>query len=373
VKDKKTPLMKDSLGPAAIGRLAAALAAADPDFPAATFRRKARAGLENLELKERVAHVIGTLDVCLPADYGKALALVRRAGDGFPASDPVGAPDGFAAWPLIDWVGTRGLDHFDASLAALRGLTGLFSAEFAVRPFLIANPERALTHFHRWTRDPDEHVRRLASEGSRPRLPWGRQLPMFREDPAPVLALLEHLKDDPAEYVRRSVANNLNDIAKDHPAETVRVCRRWIKGAPVPRSRLVRHALRTLVKQGDPAALKVLGFTTRPEVAAELILTASAVCIGDTLDFAVRLASRSRRAQKLVVDYALHLCRANGRMGRKVFKLRTLDLAGGQTVVLRKSQSFAPRSVRRYYPGRHRIELLVGGRSLAEAFFEVTG
>jgi 3-methyladenine DNA glycosylase AlkC len=364
--------MKDGLGASAVDRLARSLVSADPGFDAPEFRKRGLAGLGTLELKARVGHLTDALAKCLPDDYPRALEVVRQAGRAFPEGDPADPLNGFAAWPLVDWVAAYGLDHFDVSLEALRDLTGLFSAEFAVRPFLIHDAGRALVHFHRWTADPDEHVRRLASEGSRPRLPWGRQLPMFRADPAPVLPLLENLADDPSEYVRRSVANNLNDIAKDHPAVAVRVGRRWMKGAGPERTRLVRHALRTLVKQGDPGALKVLGFTSEPRVEASLTLEAKRVRIGDSLAFEIELVSSGARRQKLVIDYAVHHRRANGSCGRKVFKLRNASLDPGEVLKLRKSHSFAPRSVRRYYSGRYRIELLVGGRSLAEAFFDLS-
>jgi hypothetical protein len=169
------------------------------------------------------------------------------------------------------------------------------------------------------------------------------------------------------------VANNLNDIAKDHPAEVVRVCRAWKKGASAERLGVIRHGLRTLVKQGDPGALKVLGFTTEPEVKVSLALSAKSLPIGDSLVLEVKLTSRSRRPQKLVVDYVVHHVRSGGVTTPKVFKMRTLDLAPGASVRLEKYHSFAPRSVRRYYPGRHVIELKVAGRILASRSFTMTG
>jgi 3-methyladenine DNA glycosylase AlkC len=364
--------MKDGLGPAAVERLARALAAGDPGFPIARFRRAALKGLGELELKERVNHLIGVMDANLPDSHAKALAIVKKAGRNFPAADPDDPLRGFAAWPLIDWVPTRGLGSPAASLEALRRLTSLFSAEFAVRPFILDDPVAVVKRMHGWTSDRSEHVRRLVSEGTRPRLPWGVRLPVFIEDPGPVLGLLENLKDDSSEYVRRSVANNLNDIAKDHPDLAARTGRRWLKGASEERRRLVSHGLRTLVKKGHPVVLEALGFVTDPQVDATLDLEPGRLPIGGALNLTVRLKSGSRKAQRLVVDYAVHHRRANGKSTAKVFKLRVLELAAGGEMVLTKKHSFAPRSVRRYYAGEQEVELLVGGRSLARRRFELT-
>ncbi len=364
--------MKDGLDEPALDRLVEAMILSWPAFDGPRFKREALSGLDDLELKDRVRHIIAVLNRFLPEDYPSALKIVVRAGGHFPRGRPGDALAGFAAWPLIDWVPEHGLNHFDPSLKALKKLTSLFSAEFAVRPFLLQDADRALGHLRGWLDDPDEHVRRLVSEGTRPRLPWGCQLPMFRDDPGPVIELLTRLRDDPAEYVRRSVANNLNDIAKDHPAEVVRVCRVWMKGASDQRRWVIRHGLRTLVKQGDKGALKVLGYTTDPKVEAQLELSTKSMKIGGDMIIEVDLVSTARRTQKLVVDYVVHHQRAGGKTTPKVFKLRTLDLGPGESVILQKKHSFAPRTVRRYYPGKHTVELMVGGRSLGRRSFTLT-
>lgn len=365
-------LMKDGLNGAALKRLAEAVSLAWPEFDGAGFRKEALKGLKVLELKDRVRHIIKVLNRYLPGDYPKALEVVIRAGECFPPGRPGDSLAGFAAWPLVDWVPEYGLSHPDTSLSGLKRLTRLFTAEFAVRPFLIQDPAGSLGHLAAWLDDPDEHVRRLVSEGTRPRLPWGCRLPMFVDDPSPVIDLLERLKDDPSAYVRRSVANNLNDIAKDHPDTVVRTCRRWKKGASAQRKGIIRHGLRTLVKQGHPGALRVLGFTTNPEVAASLKLSAESLKMGGELHLEVALTSQGSRTQKLVVDFVVHHVRANGQTTPKVFKLRNLDLAPGEDVRFRKKLSFAPRSVRRFYPGEHVVELLVGGRAVARRSFTMT-
>lgn len=357
--------MKDGLDRNAVRRLRTALEAADPAFDGVAFERRALRGLPPLELKARVAHLISALAEGLPADFQQALPIVLDAGQSFPAGDPDDPLRGFAAWPLVDWVAVYGTEYLETSLAALRRLTPLFSAEFAVRPFLIADPQRALAILSAWLDDPDPNVRRLISEGTRPRLPWGAQLPAFRRDPQPVLSLLTRLRDDPAEYVRRSVANNLNDIAKDHPALVVETARAWWREAGPARQAVVRHGLRTLVKQGDPAALRVLGFTTRPRVEATFRASAATLRIGESLELELLLRSTGRRRQRLVVDYVVHYQRAGGKTGAKVFKWRNIELPTGGEVRLSRKHAFVPRSVRRLYAGEHRLEVQVAGRVLA--------
>jgi len=370
--NENRPLMKDGLDVRALERIAGALGAAWPAFDKAGFVAAAAPGLDDLELKGRVCHIIEVMNGFLPAEYPAALKIVTRAAGKFPRGRAGDSMAGFAAWPLVDWVPVYGRDHFDSSLRALKDLTSLFSAEFAVRPFLMADTERALGHLRSWLDDPSEHVRRLVSEGTRPRLPWGGRLPVFIKDPDPVIKLLTALRDDPSEFVRRSVANNLNDIAKDHPATVVELCRHWQKDAPEERRRLIRHGLRTLVKQGDRGALEVLGYTVDPEVDATLKLAQKSLQIGGSLEFEVFLKSRASGPQKLVVDYVVHHVRANGQTTPKVFKLRILTLVPGESIHLVKKHSFAPRSVRRYYPGAHALELQVGGRTLARRSFVMT-
>jgi hypothetical protein len=215
-------------------------------------------------------------------------------------------------------------------------------------------------------------VRRLASEGSRPRLPWGMVLKPLIEDPSPTLPLLRALQDDPSEYVRRSVANHLNDIAKDHPARVVQWLAEHLPDAPPARQALLRHASRTLIKQGHPGVLQAWGLGTplRGEVA--FALAPARVALGGALQMDVVLRSTQRRGtQPLVIDYAVHHVKANGSTSPKVFKGWRCELAPGQTLQLSKKHSMKPVTTRRYHAGEHRIELLVNGKPVAEAAFEL--
>jgi 3-methyladenine DNA glycosylase AlkC len=243
-------------------------------------------------------------------------------------------------------------------MAAMYDLTKVFTAEFCIRPFIRAYPQ-TMDRLADWARDSDEHVRRLVSEGTRPRLPWAAQLPDFIADPRPVLGLLDVLKDDTSDYVLRSVGNNLNDISKDHPGVAIEVSRAWSPG----REALVRRGLRTLIKAGDPAALAVLGYgassaTAKAEIPAEIF-------IGERLPLTVEVRGHGR----VLVDIAVHFVKANGTTSRKVFKGSEVDLDG--PAVIRRSISFAQHSTRRHYPGPHRVDALINGQTQELGVVEV--
>jgi len=354
---------KEWINTDAIGRLADGLSTARPRWSPAPFLAAATDGLQPLELKDRIRHVAAALRAHLAPDYPAAIAHILDALP--PALDGAdGVTESFELWPFCQYVESYGLEHLELSLTAMHALTQRFSCEFAVRPFLLRYPEPVLERLTTWSTDPSTHVRRLVSEGARPRLPWGIRLQPFVADPAPVLPLLEALKDDPELYVRRSVANNLNDIAKDHPALVVAIAQRWSEGASAEREKLVRHALRTLIKRGDPGALAVLGFGP-PEVdLGGFTLETEAVTLGDALAFNVTLRSTAAGSQKLLIDYAVHHQRKNGKLSPKVFKWTTREIAAGEALTLSRRHPIRPITTRRYYPGAHKVELLVNGASL---------
>ena len=369
----ETYTLKEHLGPTAITQIAYALRRAEPSFASEAFARDACTGLDALELKARVAHVVEALEAHLPRELDAALsAVVRSARDAELRASLDEKSALFVAWPLIDWVPRRALAAPEPALHALAQITSAFSAEFAIRPFILAHRELTLETLARWTNHSDEHVRRLVSEGTRPRLPWAPALPDFKRDPSPTLPLLEALRDDESEYVRRSVANHLNDIGKDHPERLLDIAERWMHDAPAPRQRLLKHALRTLVKAGAPRAMALLGFTSSPRVEGRLTLSSGALALGDTLAIEIEIRSLADRAQCFVVDYAVHFCKAGGARSRKVFKLRDLELAPGETFQSRKQIKLVHRSTRRLHAGEHAVELLVGGRSATTLSFQLT-
>jgi len=369
--DKKNfPLLKDSLGPQAVQQLADCLSDIHPAFDHAAFSKAANHGLNNQELKARVYHLIEALHQYLPRDFEQtAQILCRVKQHQFKATEP--AVKAFTAWPLIDYVAVYGLHYPEVALNTLAQLTSLFSAEFAIRPFIQQHYELTFEHLHDWCDSSDYHLRRLVSEGTRPRLPWGQQLPEFINDPQPILPLLEKLKADPEDYVRRSVANNLNDISKDHPHTVLDTCQRWLEQSSKETQWIVRHATRTLVKRDMPEVYALLGYTAKPQLKVKLTLDNKTVKLGEDQKFQIQLTSTASEPQKLLIDYAIHFMKANGQQSAKVFKIKTLALNNEETVALKKNHRFVPLSTRRYYPGEHKVEIKINGFSFGEKTFNL--
>lgn len=241
-------------------------------------------------------------------------------------------------------------------------LTQRFTAEFSIRVFLDREPERTLARLRDWTADPSPHVRRLVSEGTRPRLPWAPRLRRFQTDPRPVVDLLELLKDDPSLYVRRSVANNLNDIGKDNPDVLIETCRRWLVGATSGRRWLVRHALRSAIKRGERAALDLLGYVGPAAVElSQVEISPRRATIGDDVRISVTLQNLDQRPADLNVDLRLHFVKAGGRTIPKVFKMREVRLEPGDRATVSKTISLSQHTTRTHHPGEHRVEALVNG------------
>lgn len=249
-------------------------------------------------------------------------------------------------------------------MRAQHALTQRFSAEFSIRTFLQHKQTDTLRTLKVWATDPSEHVRRLVSEGTRPRLPWALRLRAFQQDPRPVLALLELLKDDPSLYVRRSVANNLNDIGKDHPALLYETVERWSKNASDNRQWIIRHALRSAVKRGEPDALRALGFGGAAKVnIRNKAVSPARAHKGASVNLSFDVVNAAPRAQRLLVDLRVFFMKANGKTRPKVFKLRTIALAAGATASLGKRLSLKDLTTRKHYPGVHTVEVVINGRA----------
>jgi len=292
----------------------------------------------------------------LPGDYRQQLATLVKVAPQF---------SGLPAMVLPDFVAEYGLDDFDVSVAALELFTQYSSSEFAVRPFIVRHGERMLTQMIRWTQHPNEHVRRLASEGSRPRLPWAMALPQFKRDPKPLLPLLEALRADPSEYVRRSVANNLNDIAKDHPDLVLEIGRRWL-GTSAATDRLVQHASRTLLKRGDQRALKLFGHHDQVAVAVTAFkLAAKEIPIGTDLAFTFALRAAADMSAR--IEYAVDFVKSAGRNGRKVFQVGVKKLTATAPLVIARKHRFRDFTTRKHYAGKHTITVLVNGVARGKA------
>jgi 3-methyladenine DNA glycosylase AlkC len=276
----------------------------------------------------------------------------------------------FLFMPHTFFVARYGLAHFEASMRAQYELTQRFTAEFSIRPFLLEHTRQTLSKLESWLDDPSEHVRRLISEGTRPRLPWAGRLPAFQKDPAPVLELLDALKDDSSLYVRRSVANNLNDIGKDNPDIMLNTAERWLRDAPAPRAWLVKHALRVAVKDAHPRALALMGFGQQAQVQInDASVSPASVREGDSVTLSCSVQSLASVPQSLLIDFVVHYVKANGSTRAKVFKLTACELAAGEQISLRKRLSLAAMTTRQHYAGEHRVELLINGQHVALGSF----
>ncbi|NDJ78210.1 MAG: DNA alkylation repair protein [Chloroflexi bacterium] len=324
------------------------------------------AAWDNRALKEKMRHTTQTLHACLPDDYRTALGILRQIV-------PHLAGFGFENAVLPDFVELYGLDDWEASLPALELFTQLMSAEFAVRPFILQNQARMMAQMLDWAGHEHPAVRRLASEGCRPRLPWAIALGPLQDDPAPILPILDRLKLDPVEDVRRSVANNLNDIAKDNPDVTLGVLRGWQSIDTDDIRRLTNHALRTLLKQGHPGALELLGYSTAPAISiSQPTLSPESIPIGAAVTFEADITSTASDPQPLMIDYVVHHMRARGQQTPKVFKLSKREIAPGETIHIRREHAIKTVSTRKIYPGAHAIELQINGQIVARWDFEVT-
>jgi 3-methyladenine DNA glycosylase AlkC len=365
--------LKDSFGPDVPARIGAAIVAVHPTFDVEAFLGDALDGYEALELTPRCRHIARALHRHLPTGYDEAIDVLLASLGGPSDGEVLTGMATFRYAPYVFFVADYGVDHWETSMRAQYELTKRFTAEYSIRVFLDSEPERTLARLREWARDSSPDIRRLVSEGSRPRLPWAPRLRCFQLDPTPVLELLELLKDDPSIYVRRSVANNLNDIGKDHPDLLVDTCRRWLDQATEERRWLVRHALRSAVKRGDLAALEALGF--RAAELAEIhgvTIEPSRPQIGETVRFSIDIGNRGRRRAEFNVDLRIHFVKANGTTSPKVFKVREVALAAGERTVLPKSVSLQQQTTRTHYPGSHRVEVIINGTAHAAGSFELT-
>ena len=314
------------------------------------------------------------LSVHLPQDCREAIdILLHFLGPEHGTDELIGvgmAP--FFYLPHVLFVAERGLDHFDLSMRAQYELTKRFSAEFSIRSFIAKDPDRTFAVLHGWTTDGNAHVRRLVSEGTRLRLPWARRVAWLDANPERVLELLELLKDDPSTFVRRSVANNLNDLGKVHPQQLVRTCAAWLDSESAARRALVEHALRSAVKRRDVNALRLLGYGKKPSVAIEKVrFEPSRVVIGGRVSMTFVVRSRSRTSQSLLVDVAVHFVKADGRAVPKVFKLKRVSLPPGGRLELQKTVSMAVHATRTPRPGTHPADIVVNGRVIRAGSFQL--
>jgi 3-methyladenine DNA glycosylase AlkC len=316
-------------------------------------------GFADLELMDRMSHTTRCLQRTLAGSFQEAVVALIGA-----------APHvkGFEAMCLPDYIAQFGMEHWDLSLRSLGKIGRHITGELAIRPFLDKDPEKVLPYLREWMEQDAVPLRRLASEGSRPRLPWAMALPRFKKDPRLILPILEKLKDDPSENVRRSVANHVNDISKDNPDIALELCSRWY-GTSANVDKVVKHACRTLLKAGDSRALQIFGYSDPSGMrATNLILESDTITVGDDLRFTFKLEMKAEG--KVRLEYAISYVKAQGKLSRKVFKLTENTFPAG-TRNLRRKHSFADMSTRKHYPGIHHLGIILNGEEKAHVTFEV--
>ena len=317
---------------------------------------------EERELKARMRHVTRCLHQTLPQSYKTALRILRKA-----------APHvkGFEALSLPDYVELYGLDDWAASLPALALFTRYSSSEFAIRPFIAANPKKAMVTVLKWAGDKNKHVRRLASEGCRPRLPWGMALPVFKNDPRLILPVLDKLKNDDSEYVRKSVANNLNDISKDHPELVLDICERWY-GKSKKTDWIVKHACRGMLKGGNKRAMSLFGFVDPGNLSIKnLKFDRKTLSVGEDVRYSFDVTVKAKKPCEVRIETTVHYVRPTGKPLRKVFKIREGTLDPG-THNITRTLSFKDQSTRKHHPGKHGFSIVVNGVEKATALINLT-
>lgn len=322
------------------------------------------------ELKERMRHITECLKAHLPEPYEKAVSILVEVTKEHRSVRKKNDEISFCDMVFPDFAEKYGIDHYNISVKAMEEFTKVSSSEFAVREFIIKYPKKMHKQLMQWAKDRDPSVRRLASEGSRPRLPWAIALPEFKKDPSPILPVLEILKDDPELFVRRSAANSLNDISKENPEITLSIAEQWI-GRSENTDWILKHALRGLLKKGNPRALKLFGFDSKKlDIQISDLRVNSKLKIGENLNFSFRLVT-GKKERKLRLEYAVDYVKAKGKVSKKVFQISEKIYPPERDFEIQGKQSFRNMTTRIHYPGKHSLSVLVNGQSFAEASFDL--
>ncbi|CAG9623496.1 hypothetical protein [Sutcliffiella rhizosphaerae] len=314
---------------------------------------------DKLGLKARTRRISEKLGVFLPNRYEDALDILFEIAD-----DCVGFP--YLFFPDFVTVYGQAEEHWDLSMRALENFTQKSSSEFAIRPFLLRDPELVMNRMTELAKHPNEHLRRFASEGCRPRLPWGEVLPMFKKNPTPVLFVLELLKEDSSLYVRKSVANNLNDISKDNPDVVLEIAGRWAGENPHT-DWIIRHGCRTLIRNANPEAMELFGYTKEPILTtnASISTQPTVLTIGERCEFQYEVDIRHGESVYIRIEYGIDFVKAKGQTSRKSFLLSNKKVSGGTHLSGTRIHNWSNLTTRRHYPGEHRIVLLVNGKEVA--------
>ncbi|MEZ0004741.1 3-methyladenine DNA glycosylase AlkC [Flavobacterium sp. 28YEA47A] len=361
--------LKDIYSPIFYDRLADVLVQTVPSFEKQRFITQIfDDSFSQKELKDRMRHTTKVLHNFMPDDFGKAtdilektIHLLRKNHHG---------EDSLAYIFLPDYIETYGLDDYKSAVKSIEFVTQFITCEFAVRPFIIKYGSEMINQMEKWSLHESHKVRRLASEGSRPRLPWAMALPELKKNPEAILPLLENLKNDPSEYVRRSVANNLNDIAKDHPNIVLVIAQKW-KGHSKETDAIIKHGSRTLLKQGHPEILGHYGLDSKGLEIFNFKITTPNVRLPESLEFEFSVTNTNAESKHIRLEYAVYYNKANGQLSKKVFKISERTYLSGQKEIIKRKQPFKPITTRKFYPGLHKLSLIVNGKESSPEIFHL--
>jgi 3-methyladenine DNA glycosylase AlkC len=362
-------LIKDIYSAAFYERFAKTLALTLPAFSKQQFLKQMLINdFQVMEFKQRMKHTTAVFHKFLPDDFSKATKLIEKIITQLRKEE--GHEDQLVYVFFADYIETYGLNDFKIAVAAIEFITQFVSCEFAVRPFLLKFGKQMMDQMIKWSLHKNHKVRRLASEGSRSRLPWGMALPEFKKDPQPLLPLLENLKKDPSEWVRKSVANNLNDIAKDNPEVVLAIAAKW-KGISKETDAIIKHGCRTLLKQGHAKILKYYGLNTTGIIVNGFKITTPKIKTGDAVEFYFTVMNNASKNKIIRLEYAVYYNKANGQLSKKVFKISERVFKQGETVIIKRKQSFKPITTRKFYKGKHKLSLIVNGEEKEAKVFEL--
>lgn len=352
---------KNSYNKELIDRIAKALKIEHKNFDTKLFNETViNNAWESKELKERMRHIAVSLNTVLDLPFLESLNILTKIANKF---------NGWAVITFIDFVEVYGLEYYNESVKALGYLAQFSSSEFAVRPFIIKYPDKMMAQMLKWSKDKNHHLRRLSSEGCRPRLPWAMALPDFKKDPSPIIPILENLKDDESEYVRKSVANNLNDISKDNPGLILDIIKDW-KGKSKNTDWILKHGSRTLLKQGNHEALEIFGVPSKINIdVLNLRVHKNKIRIGENNEFSFVIHSKEKNSIKLRLEYFIYYVKSNGSLSKKIFKISETNYAPNERREILRKISFADNSIRKHYPGEHKISVVCNGVEKSSSSF----
>ena len=362
-------LLKDLYSYSFYTQLSIPLQTTIPDFDKKSFLNKIFiSAFEEYELKERMAHTAHVLHHFLPKDYTKAASLLIQLIDTIKKTGPAAASIEYLFLP--EYIYLYGLDHYKESVRTMEQMTQFITCEFAVRHFIIRYEEQMIPQMLKWSKHTSRHVRRLATEGCRPRLPWAMALPKLKKDPTPILPILENLKQDSCEIVRRSVANNLNDISKDNPSIAITIAKKW-KNQSTETNAIIKHGLRSLLKAGHPEVLKYYQLNADNLTIDRFSIKNKQVKIGDYLEFEVCITNTGKKKTYVRLEYAIHYLRNNGTLSKKVFKISERKMASGEKWEIIRRQSFKLITTRVFYKGKQKVSVIVNGLEGKSIAFEL--